>query len=224
LPGSEERPSASWIRDRLTLAAAPGPPPGLDERAAERLARYVGLLLAWNRRIRLTGARSAEAVVDEHVADALPLLTHLPASPCDLVDVGSGAGFPGLVLGILRPGLRCVLLEPVSKKQAFLATAVRELSLEGVHSLRERLEEHVRTAARYDVAVSRAVWPAAEWLERGRPLVRPGGVVLGLEGATRGPLPEGAVRHPYQRGGRELAVLALRLPAGRDRDASAPAD
>lgn len=193
-------------------------------RALEDLARYLAILLVWNRRIRLTGARSAEAVVDEHLADALPLLPHLPSGAGELVDVGSGAGFPGLVLGILRPDLRCILLEPVSKKQAFLATVIRELSLAGVRSVRERLEDHMRTGACYDVAVSRAVWPAADWLPRGLALVRPGGIVLGLEGASQGALPSGAVRHPYRRGGRELAVLALRAPAGARREPPAAAD
>lgn len=204
--------SAGWVRALLSEALQPKELPAeLDERAAALMARYLDLLLAWNRRINLTGARSAEALVREHLADALPLLPHLPGSAFDFVDVGSGAGLPGIAIAVLRPDARGVLLEPVSKKQAFLAAAIRELGLPGVRSLRERLDQHRAGGTRYQVAVSRATWPAAEWLERGRTIVRPGGLVLGLEGASRPPLPPGATRHPYRCAGRERAVVVLRM-------------
>ena len=140
-------------------------------------------------------AEPAEALADEHLADALALLPQLPAASFRFIDVGSGAGLPGLVLALLRPDAEGMLLEPTRKKRAFLAHAVRALALAPrVEARAERLEAHLAAGAagRYDVAVSRATWPAAHWLELGRPLVRPGGCVLGLEGAESWRAPGGS--------------------------------
>ena len=90
-------PSAAWLEARLAAPARAlgvSVPPG----AFEPLARYAGLVLGWGERINLTGARTAEALADEHLADALALLPHLPRGAFRLVDVGSGAGLPGVVL------------------------------------------------------------------------------------------------------------------------------
>ena len=154
----------------------------------EPLARYASLVLEWGARINLTGAKTPEALADEHLADALALLPHLPAGPFSFVDVGSGAGLPGLVVALLRADASGRLLEPIGKKQAFLAHAIRELGLAGRISARaERLEDHLRAGGKgaYDVAVSRAVWPVADWLERGLPLVKAGGLWIGLDGPVR---------------------------------------
>ena len=167
-------------------------------------------MLAWGARINLTGARTREALADQHLADALAALPHLPAGAFHFADVGSGAGLPGLVLSILRPEARGVLLEPIRKKHAFLAHAVRELGLAGrLEARAERLEAHLAggAGAAYDVAISRAVWPAADWLERGRPLLRPGGTILGFEGASPAELPPGATRHSYRLGRRQRSLI-----------------
>lgn len=203
--------SADWLTDRLDGPVRElGIEIGVSE--LERLARYSELVLDWGVRINLTGARTREALADEHLADALVLLPHLPDGPFRFVDVGSGAGLPGLVLAIVRPEASGVLLEPIRKKHAFLAHAARELGLAGrIEARAERLETHLAgdAGARYDVAVSRATWPAASWLVRGRPLVRPGGRLVGFEGAPRGELPVGARRCPYSLGGRRRAVIVL---------------
>jgi 16S rRNA (guanine527-N7)-methyltransferase len=200
---------AGWLAERL---AAPARTLGvaLPADAVEALARYAGLLLDWGTRINLTGARTAEALADEHLADALALLPHLPAGAFALLDVGSGGGLPGLALALLRPDARAVLLEPTAKKHAFLKHAIRSLGLGGrVEARRERLEAHLEAggAGAYDVAVARAVWPAAAWLERGAAAVRPGGRVIGLEGASEGELPPGVERHAYRLGERARAVV-----------------
>jgi len=204
--------SPAWLEERLAgpvreLGVSLGAP------TVELLARYAGLVLEWGERINLTGARTAEALADEHLADALALVPHLPPGPFRFIDVGSGAGLPGLVLALLRPDAACVLLEPVRKKQAFLAHAVRTLGVAArVEPRPERLEAHLAAArGSYDVAVSRATWPAAAWLELARPLVRPGGRILGVEGAHAGELPPTAARHPYRLGKRRRAVVVLRV-------------
>jgi 16S rRNA G527 N7-methylase RsmG len=106
-----------------------------------------------------------------------------------------------------------MLLEPVAKKHAFLAHAIRSLGLGGrVAARTERLEAHLEAGGRggYDVAVSRAVWPAAEWAGRGLPLLSAGGVLLGLEGPAPGELPPGCERHPYALAGHRRSVLVRR--------------
>jgi 16S rRNA (guanine527-N7)-methyltransferase len=205
--------SSAWLADRLAGPALDlGVEIGTPE--LEGLARYAGLVLDWGARINLTGARTREALADDHLADALALLPHLPVGPFRFVDVGSGAGLPGLVLALVRPDTHGVLLEPIRKKHAFLAHAARALGLAGrIEARAERLEAHLAggAGASYDVAISRATWPAASWLMRGRPLVRPGGRVYGFEGATPADLPAGARRHPYRLGKRQRALLVLEV-------------
>lgn len=161
------------------------------------LARYGNMLLAWGSRINLTGARSAKELVEEHFVDAFPLAAELPRGPFQGVDVGSGAGLPGVPLACLRPESRWTLLEPNAKKYSFLRHVARELLPGRLRVFRERMDEHTPPAGGYDVAVSRAVWPAHEWLERGRGMVRPGGLLLGVEGETPARLREGSMRIPY---------------------------
>jgi 16S rRNA (guanine527-N7)-methyltransferase len=206
-----DAPSPEWLAERL---AGPARSLGVEvpERALARLARFVALALEWGARVNLTGARIPERLVDEHVADALACLPHLPGGPFRYVDVGSGAGLPGLVIALIRLDASGVLLEPIGKKRAFLAHAIRELGLAGrIEARAERLAEHLRSggASAYDVAVSRAVWPASRWLDLGRPLLRPGGVLLGVEGSAASALPPGAERHPYRLTGRRRAVVVL---------------
>jgi 16S rRNA (guanine527-N7)-methyltransferase len=207
---AEPAVSPAWLAARLAEPAralgveVPGP-------ALEPLARYASLVLEWGARINLTGAKSAEALADDHLADALALLPFLPAGPFSLVDVGSGAGLPGLVLALLRSDAAVTLLEPTRKKHAFLAHAIRTLGLSGrVRARAERLDDHLRAGGRgsYDVAVSRALWPAADWLARGLPLLKPGGACIGL--SAGGEPPAGCERHPYRLAGRERAVLVRR--------------
>lgn len=201
-----------WLAERLAEPAARFDV-ALDGDAAAGLAHLATRLLAWSRRINLTGARDPATLADAHLADALALMPDLEDVRGRLLDVGSGGGLPGLVVAVLRPDLEVVLLEPIAKKHAFLRTAVRELGLERARPLRERLEAHRASGAfrAYDAAVSRATFPLAEWLARGLEVVRPGGRVLGLEGAHRGALPPGTVRRPYLRPGADTPCAVVRL-------------
>jgi 16S rRNA (guanine527-N7)-methyltransferase len=175
------------------------------------LNNYVDLLMFWNRRINLTGTRDEDGIIRQHVSDALALLAHLPSTsqPLSLVDVGSGGGLPGLIVALVREDIAVTLLEPIHKKHAFLATAARELHLDQVRPLAERLDVHLRRPdfRPYDVAVSRATWPLPEWLARAVALVRAGGLVLGMEGQEEHALPEGASRHPYPLEGSTRAII-----------------
>jgi 16S rRNA (guanine527-N7)-methyltransferase len=182
------------------------------------LGHYLELLLFWNRKVNLTAVREPSEVIDRHFVDALAVVPHVPASARTLVDVGSGGGFPGAVIALLRPELRVALVESIHKNASLLSTLRRELPLPGVSVHPTRVEDWARTTPeRVDVAVSRAVWDLGEWLVRGAALVRPGGTILGMEGSERHPLPAGATRLPYPHpsGPRALIVhIPDATPAG----------
>ncbi len=177
---------------------------------AAALSDYASLLLEWNQRINLSGARTPEALATEHLADAFALLPHLPqAGRC--VDVGSGAGLPGLILAMIRRDLRFQLLEPTQKRRAFLAAAVRKAQLGNVAISSDRLDQHLlEHAGQYDFAVARAVFALEVWLVEGIRLVKPGGTVAGLAGGSPGAAIAGAVIHSYDVGAGPRAILTVR--------------
>jgi 16S rRNA (guanine527-N7)-methyltransferase len=148
----------------------------LDGRQSAALLGYADLLIHWNRRINLTGARSTAAIVSEHYPDAFALAKHV-GGPARLVDVGSGGGLPAIPLALLRPELTIRLCEPIAKKVAFLRTAIRDLGISARVSLAVGRAEDLPAEA-FEVAVSRATFEPEAWLAVGRRLVQPGGRVL----------------------------------------------
>jgi 16S rRNA (guanine527-N7)-methyltransferase len=206
---ADRAPSASELADRLE---APLRSLGLALSGAQSglLARYLALLLPWNARVNLTGARTAHAILERHLADGFVLAAHLPERCRTLLDVGAGAGFASVACAVLRPELRCTLLEPNGKKHTFLRAVARELPLPGVRALRERLEEHVGSAGfeRYDAAVSVATWEPAEWLRRAEAVVAPGGVTFAFATKANAAGILDAQRVVYRVGSREGILLA----------------
>lgn len=111
----------------------------------DNLRRYGQLLLKWNRTFNLLGATTARAMLGEHLLDCLAVLPALgrwwPTGARTMVDVGTGAGLPGIVLAIMLPDLRVVLVEPVGKKAAFLRQVVAECGLRTVEVMAARIED-----------------------------------------------------------------------------------
>ena len=140
----------------------------------EAFVRWAVLLEKWNRRIALTTVIEPRALAERHLLDA-SLVAVDPAAGEHLVDVGAGAGVPGLPLAVLRPDLRVTLVERVAKKIAFLRAAVDALGLGNVTVLRTDLVQ--LPAHEFDRAVSRALMAPADWLAAAKPLVRSGGRV-----------------------------------------------
>jgi 16S rRNA (guanine527-N7)-methyltransferase len=152
----------------------------------QHLLVFADLLIRWNQKINLTGARSAADLVADHYPDAFALARRLDR-PARVLDVGSGGGLPALPLALLRPGLTVVLCEPIAKKVSFLRTAVRELDLTGRVQVEQlRAEELIARGVRFDAVASRATFEPEAWLTVGRQLVRPGGrvFVLTVPGST----------------------------------------
>jgi len=114
---------------------------GLDHAQLQYIAVYTELLRRWNRAINLTAIRDVEGIVRRHFAESIYLTTIVRLRGA-LLDVGSGAGFPGLALKIAQPDLRVILLEPVAKKRAFLKEVVRECALSHVEVSATRVEDY----------------------------------------------------------------------------------
>jgi 16S rRNA (guanine527-N7)-methyltransferase len=132
-------------------------------------------LSEWNARIDLTAARSPDELVDLMLADALVLAPRFAAG-ARLVDVGTGAGAPGLALALLRPDLRVTLAEPLGKRASFLRTVVGAAGRSDI-AIERRRGEALAGRRAWDVAVSRATLAPAAWLDLALTLVAPGGHV-----------------------------------------------
>ena len=152
---------------------------------------YYRELIEWNRRFNLTAITDYEAVQVRHFLDSLSCLLALPASclqvGAQVVDVGTGAGFPGIPLKIVCPHISLTLVEATRKKVVFLEHLIGRLGLEGVRVIHARAEELGRQRAyreRYDWAVARAVAEMPTLVEYLLPLVRVGGSILAQKGES----------------------------------------
>lgn len=159
-------------------------PPQLDQifnGDVESVSRYVDILIDRGISWGLLGPREADSVWERHVLNSVALRGLIPEGS-DVVDVGSGAGLPGVPLALSRPDLRVVLLEPLLRRATFLQGVVDELGLEArVEVVRERAEDHGHT---YDAVVSRAVAPLKRLIGWCEPLRREDGQILAIKGAS----------------------------------------
>lgn len=152
---------------------------GVSEAQSEALLRLARLLERWGQRINLSGHRDVESIVGRLILDAAALSAHLPAV-ASLADLGSGAGFPGLPLAVLRPGCSLLLVEAREKRHHFQRAAIRELGLRNVASLRGRAERlpprpHAGVIAQAIAQPSQALRWMLPWAEIGGWLGLPGG-------------------------------------------------
>ena len=141
-----------------------------------RLLVYLDLLLKWNSKINLIGKSSGEECVTRHFGESL-FLGRAMGLDGSLLDIGSGAGFPGLALKIIYPDLEATLLEPVTKKRAFLKEVIRICQFEHVGVLGQRLEDFSSQLAenKYNYATSRAVGGFANLIENAAACLKPKG-------------------------------------------------
>jgi 16S rRNA (guanine527-N7)-methyltransferase len=153
---------------------------GLSAAQHESLAAHLRLVEKWNRVHNLTAVRETDQMVVLHVLDSLSLLPHLGAARTAL-DVGSGAGFPGIPVALARPDVHVTLLDSSRKKCAFLEQAKTELGLSNVEVACERVEQW-KPARQFDAVVSRAFAELSDFVVQARHLVAPGGRLLAMKG------------------------------------------
>lgn len=142
----------------------------------EQLEQYYQLLISWNERINLTGITEKEQVYLKHFYDSATLNTVIDLNEeTTLCDIGTGAGFPGIVLKILFPNLKVTLIDSLQKRIHFLEEVVNNLKLTNIEIIHARAEEYARTNREcFDVVTARAVAPLNVLLEYCIPLVKVG--------------------------------------------------
>ena len=179
----------------------------LTPAACEKLVAYLGLIQKWNRVYNLTAVREPRKMLSHHLLDCLAVVPHIAGT--SVLDVGSGAGLPGIPLAIAVPRLRVTLLDSSHKKAAFLCQAAIELALTNVTVVSERAQAW-NTTQRFDLVVSRALTDLPEFVQLAGRLIAPGGGLAAMKGI-----------HPYEElaqlppGWRVRAAIALKVPGLR---------
>ncbi|HJX30880.1 MAG TPA: 16S rRNA (guanine(527)-N(7))-methyltransferase RsmG, partial [Thermodesulfobacteriota bacterium] len=149
----------------------------LSEEAGLQFETYYQELIAWNKKINLTRITERKKVFIEHFIDSLIPERFIPAKS-SLIDLGSGGGFPGLPLKIIRPDLSVTLVDSSLKKVLFLRYLVRLLNLRGIVVLQKRLENHDFSDNQYDVCIGRAFSSLEKFLPLAFALKSPQGIVI----------------------------------------------
>ena len=196
----------------------------LDAEAESRFGRYLDLIEAWRVRAGVTAIRDAETMQERLFGESLALLVVLreagileAGESSAIVDIGSGAGIPGIPMHIADPSLALTLIESHGRRCEFLETVIEELALDGVAAQRMRAEEAGRDPELregFDLAVARAVAPLRVLVEYALPLLRPGGLLAAPKGSrARDELGE-AEAAIEELGGHVLTPLPLSLPEG----------
>ena len=151
----------------------------LSETEHQRLVGYLDLLLRWQRVHRLVGSADPRWIVRNIVLDSFIFRRVLPAETVDLLDIGSGAGVPGLLLKLVDPSLRLVMVESRRHRASFLSAAIRELALSEVAVVNERIEAVAASlAGRFDAVVARCAGDVMRFFHIALDLAKPGGSVI----------------------------------------------
>jgi len=209
---------ATWWRD-LLIGGASELELQLTDQVIAQLIVYATELISWNRKINLTGIKDAKEIIVKHFLDSLVCTKFFQLRANDaLLDIGSGAGFPGLPVKILFPAVSLTLLEPSGKKTAFLHHIIGTLGLDGAVVVSKRVQDFSRDPinhSRYAFAATRAL-SASEVLPFASPLLAPGGQLIlwrtqplevtpGLHGFAT--LKEMIYRLPFGYGQRRLIIF-----------------
>lgn len=192
----------------------------LDDTALTRLSKYGNLLLEWNEKINLTAITDPDEVLIKHFYDCLLFLKKVDVPQgAKVIDVGTGAGFPGMVLAIARPDIKLCLLDSLNKRVNFLCEVLRELGLsaEAVHL---RAEEGARKAEyreQYDIACARAVAALPTLAEYCLPYVKEGGSFIAMKGPAAAEELKAAYTALKTLGGDKGTLAEEKLPDGSER-------
>lgn len=193
----------------------------LPDPALDPLFWLMEELLRWNRKVNLTAITRPAEVVEKHLLDSLAILPEVEGAR-SLLDIGAGAGFPGLPLKLAYPAVQLTLLESQAKKVGFLKHAIAGLGLRGASArqLRAQGQPELEGLPPFDRVVSRALSEPSRWLPLARPYCGPGGRVLAMFGRGWG---EGELLALGEKGG--LSLFSLRrfqLPfSGEERGVAA---
>lgn len=193
----------------------------LTPEQAEKFRLYYELLTAWNEKMNLTAITDPAEVAEKHFIDSLTLLAHCKLKPgAKLMDVGTGAGFPGVPLKIMRPDLQLTLLDGQNKRLVFLEAVCTALGIEA-ERIHKRAEEAGRIPAlreAFDVVTARAVAPLNILAEYCLPLVKMKGFFLAMKGPGAAEELVQSERALTLLGGERARVIAFTLPEAGERN------
>jgi 16S rRNA (guanine527-N7)-methyltransferase len=178
------------------------------EERGDTFMAYLSELKKWNRAYNLTGLKTDEDIIIKHFLDSLLYLKALPNGPIKVADIGSGAGFPGIPVKIMRPEIEMYLIEPTGKKTAFLRHIIRHLHLNGIHVIEKRIEDTKVSddiPSPVDAAVTRALFDVRDFMKKASHIVRQDGILV----LSKGPKAEEEVRELR---GIKYEVLPFTLP------------
>ena len=155
----------------------------LHKDAIHRFEIYLKELKAWNQKFNLTAIKEDKGIVIKLFLDSLTPFNLIKTGSM-LLDIGSGAGFPGIPLHIANPSLHVTLLDSVNKKVTFMNHIIAELSLTGIEVIHRRAEEFAKTKkGAYDVVISRAVTNLSDFIKLGEPFLKPDGILIAMKGS-----------------------------------------
>lgn len=206
--------AAHWNELRTAASALIGF--DLSKEQLNQFASYTRLLLDWNQRMNLTGITEPAEIAVKHFLDSLTLIRIIPQfDGLRLIDIGTGAGFPGLVLAITFPRSYWTLLDSTGKKLRFIEHVVEALRLHNVRTLHTRAEDAGRDKRQreaFDVVVARAVSRMPALMEYTLPLCKPGGQVIAMQGTSAYEETAAAAKAIDTLGGELFAIEEVRLP------------
>ena len=155
----------------------------LDSDKLNKLKRYYELLVEWNEKMNLTGITELEQVYLKHFYDSLTLNKIIDLNQnLSLVDIGTGAGFPGLVLKIVFPNLKITLIDSLNKRIEFLKFVINKLGLKDIEAIHARCEEYgIKNREIFDIATARAVAPLNILLEYSIPMLKQNGYFIPMK-------------------------------------------
>lgn len=173
--------SESW--KRLVSSGAYEMEVNVTAEQMDLLIRFAQMLLEWNQRFNLTAITDPEEVAVKHFIDSMAAIAHIPETG-SLLDIGSGGGFPGLVIAIFRPSVSITSIDSVRKKISFQQHLIRTLNLSSARALHTRAENLPEENMRYDVIVSRALGSLDMFLKLSLPMLSEEGRVVAYRGVT----------------------------------------
>jgi 16S rRNA (guanine527-N7)-methyltransferase len=151
----------------------------------ELFCLYHQKLIEWNSKMNLTAITDEREIVIKHFIDSLSVVNHLPDGTENLIDVGTGAGFPGIPIKIVKEDITVTLLDSLKKRVIFLDNLINEFHFTGIKAIHHRAEDLARDAQHrehYDVGIARAVAPLPVLCEYILPFVRVGGLFMAMKG------------------------------------------
>ena len=156
----------------------------ITDKQLDDLEKYFNLLVEWNEKMNLTGITLKEEVYLKHFYDSLTLNKIIDLNKVDtMCDIGTGAGFPGLVIKILFPHIKVTLVDSLNKRITFLNEVINSLKLENIEAIQARIEEYgTINREKYDLVVARAVASLPVLLEYATPLVKVDGYFVAMKG------------------------------------------